>query len=71
MSKLGRLSEGELGKAVMHDAPEKQVAAMMSKLDEVAQLLRDLTAKLDADAGITDTDYSDLVADLKDIELKL
>lgn len=71
MTKLGRLSEAELGQKVTHDAPAKQMAAVMSKLDEIAQVLRDLTAKLDADGGVDDEDYGSLVTALKDIELKL
>lgn len=71
MTKLGRLSEAELGQKVVHDAPAKQMAAVMSKLDEISQVLRDLTAKLDSDSGVDAEDYGALVASLKDIELKL
>jgi hypothetical protein len=60
---LGRLSADELGKKVLHDAPEKQVAALMSKVDELTTALAALCAKLDADAGVTDTDYAATISD--------
>lgn len=60
---LGRLSSGEAGLAVLHDMPEKQAAAIMSKLDELIAAMKALTAKLDLDAGITGTDYAALTTD--------
>lgn len=59
---LGRLTADELGKKVLHDAPEKQVAALMSKVDELVDALKALTAKMDAD-GFGDTDYAATISD--------
>ena len=67
---LGRLSDEEVGKEILHDAPEKQMQAVMSKLDELIDAIAALTAKLDADAGVTDTDYAAEVSVAK-IKLKL
>lgn len=68
---LGRLQEAEKSQQVLHDAPEKQVAAIMSKLDELIDAMKALGAKLDAD-GVGGADYAALVTDaLKKIELKL
>jgi hypothetical protein len=72
MTKLGRLSDAEKELDVLHDAPQKQMAAVMSKLDEIIKILKDLTAKLDADSGVNDTNYASTLTDaLKEIELKL
>jgi len=71
---LGRLQEAEKLQAVLHDAPEKQMAAVMSKLDEMIDAIKALTAKLDADSADTggDADYAAEVSDaLNKIELKL
>jgi hypothetical protein len=71
---LGRLQEAEKSQPVLHDAPEKQMAAVMSKLDEMIEAMKLLAAKLDADAGDTggDNDYAALITDaLGKIELKL
>lgn len=68
---LGRLSPGEVGHPVLHDAPEKQMQAVMSKLDELVDVIKALTAKLDADGGV-DTDYAaEVTASLSKIQLFL
>ena len=59
---LGRLSSTELGKPVLHDQPSKTSSAVMSKLDELIDAIKALTAKLDADAGVTDTNYAALIS---------
>lgn len=70
-TKVGRLSKSKLGQPVQHDAPEEQSKAVMSKLDELIGAIKTLTAKLDADVGVTDTNYAALVSDtLKEIVLK-
>lgn len=71
---LGRLEASELNKPILADAPEKQMAAVMSKLDELIDAMKALAAKLDADSGDTggDSDYAALVTDaINKIELKL
>jgi len=69
---LGRLDVSEVGQSVLHDLPEKQAAAIMSKLDELIVSVQALCAKLDADGGVTDTDYAATVsASLKAIQLSL
>ena len=60
---MGRLAADELKKKVLHDAPEKTVAALMSKVDELTVVIKALCAKLDADAGVTDTDYAAVISD--------
>lgn len=71
MTKLGRLTDAEKAQSVQHDAPEQQMKAVMSKLDELIGAIKTLTAKLDLDGGVTDTDYAALVSDtLKEIVLK-
>lgn len=59
---LGRLSEEEQGKEILHDSPEKQVAAIMSKIDELIDALKALDA---ANTQVPE------VAALEKIKLKL
>ena len=69
---IGRLLPAEVGRVLQHNAPEKQVAAMLSKMDEMINVMKSLTAKLDADAGVTDVNYASLLTNsLKKIELTL
>ena len=45
--------------------------AMLLKLDEINESLKAMAAKLDADAGVTDTDYASSITDALDkIKLK-
>jgi len=45
--------------------------AMLIKQDELIDLLKSLMAKLDADAGVTDTDYAATLTDLLEkVQLK-
>jgi hypothetical protein len=70
-SELGRLPASQVGKSVLHDAPEKQMEAVMSQLDQVVTAMKALTAKLDAEGSI-DTDYASLISDsLAKIDLHL
>lgn len=72
MTKLGRLSDSEKMLPIVHDDPSQQMKAVMSKLDELIGAVKALTAKLDADGGVTDTDYAALITNaIKEIELKL
>ena len=66
---LGRLSADELNKKVIHDAPEKQVAALMSKVDELTDVIKALCAKLDADAVGSATYAADISDSIAKIEL--
>ena len=69
-TELGRLKKED--QMVVHDAPSQTMSAVLSKLDEQQQLLKDLAAKLDLDTGVTDTDYAtSLTDDYQKIELNL
>ena len=71
-TETGRLPAAQVGKPVLHDAPEKQVRAMMTQLDELVTAIKALAAKLDADATVTDTNYAALIsASLKKLDLHL
>jgi len=59
----GRLNKDLVGKQLSDDAPELKVAAMLSKQDDLIAAIKALTAKLDADAGVTDTDYASTISD--------
>jgi hypothetical protein len=59
---IGRLSQDELNKKVLHDAPEKTVAALMSKVDELTDVIKALCAKLDADS-VGAADYEATISD--------
>ena len=59
---MGRLTADELQKKVLHDAPEKTVAALMSKVDELTDVIKALCAKLDADA-VGGADYAAVISD--------
>lgn len=68
----GRLSSSEQKQAVTYDSPEKTMSAVLSKLDEVVDALKALTAKLDADSGVNGTDYAALItAAINKIDLRL
>jgi hypothetical protein len=59
---LGRLSAAEAAKPVIYDAPEKLIAALLTSQDAMIDAIKALTAKLDADAGVTDTTYAALIS---------
>ena len=45
--------------------------AILEKQDEIIDLLKNLTAKMDADVGITDADYAATITDaLEKVEVK-
>jgi len=52
--------------------PEKSAEqAVLVKQDEIIDLLKSLSAKLDADAGVTDADYAAVITDaLEKVKLK-
>ncbi len=69
---VGRLEAGRSGNVVADQGSEGQVAAMLSKQDEIIDLLKSLAAKLDLDAGVSDTDYASALTDaLAKVDLKL
>jgi hypothetical protein len=69
---VGRLEAGRDQKAVADHGNEGSVAAILSKQDEIIDVLKSLTAKLDSDAGVSDTDFAALVSDaIAKIELNL
>lgn len=63
---LGRLTSTE---GVPHDNPSATVAAILTKQDQIIDMLKALTAKLDADGGVTDADYATLTDSLKKVDL--
>jgi len=70
--KVGRLPTEERGVPVLRDDPTKVSEAILTKLDEISSLMKNLAEKLDADTGVTDGDYAAVLTDaLDEIELKL
>ena len=66
----GRLNASEVGKPVTYDDPTKVISALLSNQDALIDAIVALTAKLDADAGVTDTNYGALIsASLAKIDL--
>jgi len=61
--KVGRLLDSDVGKPHTLDDPTKAYSALLTKVDEMIDLLKALTAKLDADAGVTDTDFASTLTD--------
>ena len=59
---LGRLASAEKAKPVIYDAPEKTISALLSNNDALIDAVKALCAKLDADAGVTDTNYAALIS---------
>ena len=56
----------------VHDLPNRTGEAMLTKMDQMIDIFKDLTAKLDLDAGVTGTDYKALLTDaLKKLDLIL
>jgi hypothetical protein len=53
---------GKASSVKSNTVPNKSATqAILRKQDEIIDLLKSLTAKLDADAGVTDTDYAALI----------
>lgn len=62
MSKtLGRLPQALVGKSIPYDAPERVVQALLTANDQMIDAIQQLCAKLDADAGVTDTNFNTLI----------
>lgn len=52
-------------------AEKSSLQAVLVKQDEIIDLLKSLMAKLDADGGVTDTDYASVLTDaLEKVALK-
>ena len=58
---IGRLPSDEVGAVHTFDDPTKAFSALLTKVDEIITLLHALGAKLDADGGVTDTNYRSLL----------
>lgn len=58
-TKAGRL--GSTGTFQNTVAPKSAEQAMLIQLDSLVTAIQALTAKLDADAGVTDTNYTALI----------
>jgi hypothetical protein len=62
--------QGSTGSFANTIAPKSGEQAMLMKQDQIIDLLKALTAKLDADAGVADTDYAALLtASLEKVKL--
>lgn len=55
---LGRLPQALVGKSIPYDAPERTVQALLTANDKLIDAIKAIAAKLDADAGVTDTNYA-------------
>ena len=72
MTELGRLPDAEAAAKIIADAPNKQIAAMLTQQDKLIDAIKALTAKLDLDATVTDSNYAALISDgLNKIQLYL
>ena len=60
--KIGRIPLENLYDKHVHDAPNRTVEAMLTQLDQLVGQVQALTAKLDLDTGVTDTDYEDTIS---------
>lgn len=60
---VGRLPSDEVGTEIQLDDPTKAYSALLSKVDEIIVALKGLTAKLDADGGVTGTNFGSLWTD--------
>ena len=68
MSERGGRQDDRVDEPNVHDAPNRTVEVMLSNQDRLIDALKGMAAKLDADGGVTDTDYA---ADLTDAIGKL
>lgn len=72
---LGRMPASQIAKGVTHDAPEAQVAAIMTKLDECITRLNAIAVAIetatDAASLFTQLDVAAIKAEIKKISLKL
>lgn len=57
---VGRLPSDEVGDEHLLDDPTKAFSALLTKVDEIIAALKGIAAKLDADDGVTDTNYRSL-----------
>jgi hypothetical protein len=71
-TEVGRLPVSRVGKVALHDAPNEQIAAMLSNQDAIITALKAIAAKLDADTGTSEIDYAATITDaLKVLDLHL
>ena len=64
MIEVGRRDVAEVDSGnLTHDAPSNTVEAMLTKQDAIVDAIKAMAAKLDADAGVTDTDYASSITD--------
>lgn len=71
-TELGRATAAEIAKGIVADLPEKQAAAMLTKIDDLTTAIKALAAKLDLDSGVNNTNYASLLTDsLSKLSLKL
>jgi hypothetical protein len=72
---LGRMPASQIAKGVSHDAPEAQVAAIMTKLDECISRLNAIAVAIevatDAPSLFAQLDVAAIKAEIKKISLKL
>ncbi len=69
MSGQGSTAVGRQGSTGTYQntiAPKSAEQAMLKKMDEMIDAIKALTAKLDADATVTDTDYAATISDALD-----
>ncbi len=60
---VGRLSPEEAALPVIGDVSNRQVLALTTKVDQLTDAIKALTAKLDTDGGVTGTDFAATITD--------
>lgn len=74
-TELGRMPASQIAKGVVHDSPEAQVAAIMTKLDECIGRLNAIAvaieASTDGDTLQAALDVAAIKAEISKISLKL
>lgn len=69
---VGRLASDEVGTELVLDDPSRACSAILSKIDDLIVALKAIGDKLDADGGVTDTDYGSTITDaLAKLKFKL
>lgn len=71
MTTLGRLSTAQMSQLIL-DNPSQVVLALVTQQDAIIAALQAISAKLDADGGVTDTNYaSTITASLAALNFKI
>lgn len=65
----GQIGRDDQKENIIHDAPNKTVETMLHNQDLIIQALKDIADKLDADTGVTDTDYNAIAGALKQLKM--